>query len=123
MSRRKSRLALVTLLAMAALSPMTASGQRVMLWDKLDPSFVFGRGQHRVQSGAAPSKKSCADLYPIPEAAKGWTDCQAGQFSQCGGPEECTCNDPRDRLVWHECKQGSYARCEDDNTCEDSCRY
>ena len=56
----------------------------------------------------------------MPEAAKHWTGCKNGQFSQCGGPDDCSCNDSDDRLVWYDCKEGSYALCEDDNDCTDS---
>ena len=88
--------------------------------DRTDVLSTFTRHSQPVASGA---RKTCSQVYPIPEAAKHWTNCQSGQFSQCGGPDDCTCNDADDRLVWYECKEGSYARCEDDHTCVDSCRY
>ena len=106
------------LLATTLSLPAAARGPIPQL-DRFDPAFASWNGMHPVQT----ARKSCAEVYPTPEAAKHWTDCRSGQFSQCGGPDDCTCNDPDDRLVWYECKQGSYARCEDDHTCVDSCRY
>lgn len=88
--------------------------------DRIELLAAFSRGARNVNAGA---RKTCSEVYPMPEAAKHWTDCKSGQFSQCGGPDDCTCNDADDRLVWYECKEGSYARCEDDHTCVDSCRY
>ncbi|HSY63719.1 MAG TPA: hypothetical protein VK829_03925 [Terriglobales bacterium] len=94
-----------------------------------EPAAFLGKGnaafmrENRLQ-GAAPnpsaSKKSCSEVYPTPEAAKHWTDCKQGQYSQCGGPDDCGCQDGDDRLIWYDCKEGSYALCEDDNTCKDS---
>jgi hypothetical protein len=91
--------------------------------DQADRNLVRWNGTRSVASGAATGKKSCAEVYPVPEAAKNWTQCKTGQFSQCGGPEECTCPDKDDRLIFHDCKEGSYAICEDDHTCLDNCRY
>jgi len=96
--------------------------QNPSLLDKSDIASSFGTSAPNVLREVA-ARKSCSDVYPMPEAAKHWTDCKSGQFSQCGGPNDCTCNDPDDRLVWYECKEGSYARCEDDHTCVDTCRY
>jgi hypothetical protein len=64
-------------------------------------------------------KKTCSEQYPVPEAAKHWTGCQSGEYSQCGGPDECACAESDDRLIWYHCKEGSYPICEDDNTCTD----
>jgi len=64
-------------------------------------------------------KKDCSAVYPVPEAAKHWTGCQSGEYSQCGGPADCACTDDDDRLTWYHCKEGSYAVCEDDNTCKE----
>ncbi len=74
-----------------------------------------------VQSGGAipAGKKDCAAAYPTPEAAKHWTGCKSGEYSQCGGPPDCACSDDDDRLVWYHCKEGSYAICEDDNSCKE----
>ena len=40
-------------------------------------------------------------------------------FPRCGGPDDCACSESDDRLIWYHCKEGSYAVCEDDNTCEE----
>jgi hypothetical protein len=74
-----------------------------------------------IQGGPAnrPARKTCSEVYPVPEAAKHWTSCQSAEYSACGGPEECACTESDDRLIWYHCKEGSYPICEDDNTCED----
>jgi hypothetical protein len=86
--------------------------------DRADPIFGQWNGLHRVQAKAG--KKSCSEVYPMPEAAKHWTDCKEGNFSRCGGPPECSCSDADDKLVWYHCKEGDYARCQDDELCKDS---
>jgi hypothetical protein len=123
MPRRLILLFSLLLLGTGSSSVARTGPRSAVLWDRTDRGFNLWNGPGAPQSTPAPSSKSCSEVYPIPEAAKHWTDCKAGQFSRCGGPEECTCNDPGDRLVWYECKQGSYAHCEDDHTCADSCRY
>jgi hypothetical protein len=83
-----------------------------MLLDKSDPLVIRW-------SVSASKKKLCSETYPIPEAAKHWTNCASGEFSQCGGPVECSCSDADDKLVWYHCKEGDYARCEDDQLCKE----
>ena len=74
-----------------------------------------------VQDGPAniQKKKACTEVYPQPDASKHWTDCQSGEYSRCGGPDDCACGEDDDRLIWYHCKEGSFAICEDDNTCKD----
>ena len=85
--------------------------------NKADPEFV----RWSVQSGLSNTqkKKACSEAYPEPEAAKYWTECQSGEYSRCGGPDDCACSEDDDRLIWYHCKEGSFAVCEDDNTCKD----
>lgn len=119
MFKRASLLILVEFVAAAFLTTATDKAQPLLLIDKTDPGFVRGGGLQRVQAGAFPNKKSCSEVYPVPEAAKHWTECKSGQYSECGGPNDCACKDSDDRLTWYQCKEGSFAICEDDNTCKD----
>jgi|SRR5580704_16309300 hypothetical protein len=102
----------------------TAAGhaEPSVLQDKGKFDFIGGNHLRGVQSNPPGSnnKKSCSEVYPVPEASKHWTGCKQGQYSQCGGPDDCACQDGDDRLIWYDCKEGSYALCEDDNTCKDS---
>jgi hypothetical protein len=86
--------------------------------DNADPGSV----RWNIQSGlpSTQKKKACSEAYPVPEAAKRWTECNSGEYSRCGGPDDCVCSDDDDRLIWYHCKEGSFAICEDDNTCKDS---
>jgi hypothetical protein len=120
-----SRSSLIAIVCLGArLICAARDGRQSTSWlDQTDAGFTLRDGLTKVQSGRSSHKRSCSQVYPIPEATQHWTDCKAGQFSQCGGPEDCACDDPKERLVWHDCKEGSYARCEDDDTCVDSCRY
>jgi hypothetical protein len=63
------------------------------------------------------SKKACSVVYPVPQAAKNWTGCKSGEYSECGGPQDCTCGESDDRLIVYHCNEGSYSVCEDDNSC------
>jgi hypothetical protein len=84
------------------------------LWDGLDARS----GQRSVQSNGA-AKKSCSEVFPIPEAQKHWSQCEEIEASECGGPPQCACKLDA-RLVRFQCKEGSYAACvEDDKTCID----
>jgi hypothetical protein len=88
------------------------------LLDNGDPGSVH----LNIQTGLpnTQKKKACSEAYPMPEAAKRWTECHSGEYSRCGGPDDCVCSDDDDRLIWYHCNEGSFAVCEDDNTCKDS---
>ena len=63
-------------------------------------------------------KKSCSEVFPLPEAAKHWTQCEEGEYSGCGGPPQCACKSD-ERLFSIQCKEGSYFICKDNDTCAD----
>jgi hypothetical protein len=84
--------------------------------DRADIGFI--RHGLRPARSKAPDKKVCSEVYPVPEAAKHWSQCEGGEYSECGGPDQCACK-VDERLIWYHCKEGSYAVCEDDNTCVD----
>ena len=115
-------LILVELFVAAFLTTAADKARSTMPIEKADPDFAHQSGLQRVQAGAALKKKSCSEVYPVPDSAKHWTECKSGQFSECGGPNDCACKDPDDRLTWYDCKEGSFAVCQDDNTCRDSSR-
>jgi len=105
-------LRLSCLFAVSSLANAAGPRPADMLLDKSDPLVIRW-------SVSASKKKLCSETYPIPEAAKHWTNCASGEFSQCGGPVECSCSDADDKLVWYHCKEGDYARCEDDQLCKE----
>jgi len=91
----------------------TSTSARVLTSEEsLDNSEPSMRGSSK--------KKSCSEIYPFPQAASKWTNCKSGEFSQCGGPAECSCAEADDTLVWYHCKEGDYARCQDDTLCKES---
>lgn len=100
----------------------TAAGHSELLapLGKGNSDFIRGNLLQAGPSFPVPHKKSCSEVYPVPEASKHWSGCKQGQHSECGGPDDCACQDEDDRLIWYDCKEGSYALCEDDNTCKDS---
>jgi hypothetical protein len=110
-SNVRALLGVLFLFAVSGLA--SAAGPPGPLLDKSDPSMI----RWRLVPASAPRRKLCSEVYPLPEAAKHWTDCHSGEYSRCGGPAECSCAEADDKLVWYHCKEGDYARCEDDALC------
>jgi hypothetical protein len=109
-------LGIVLLLGATCSLPAADHVQQLASLDKADIGFV--RDGLRLARSNVPNKKACSEVYPVPEAEKHWSQCEGGEFSQCGGPDQCACK-LDERLTWYHCKEGSYALCEDDNTCAD----
>jgi hypothetical protein len=93
----------------------------VPLSDRHNPSLAFSpshldeRDLHLPQtffkSGfAADQRRACDKVYPLPDGYENWSDCERGEFTECGGPQQCACI-PEQRLVTFRCKQGTYNQC------------
>jgi hypothetical protein len=111
----KSALGVLILLA-AAVCASAADGSKALLPDNL----LVQPAKYSVHASPG-AKKSCADVFPIPEARKHWSECEEIEYSECGGPpSQCACQKNDERLVRIQCKEGSYSICkEDDDGCKD----
>jgi hypothetical protein len=113
--KHSSSLVVLILFGVATCASAGDSSKSLLLPDTLN----VVPAKHSIQSNGAPRKKSCSEVFPIPEAQKHWNQCEESEASECGGPPECACKNDA-RLVRFQCKEGSYAACvEDDKTCID----
>jgi hypothetical protein len=63
-----------------------------------------------------PAKKSCTEVYPLPDGYDKWNDCTTKGQSACGGPQQCACNSSQ-VLVTYTCQEGTYNICKADASC------
>jgi hypothetical protein len=62
-------------------------------------------------------RKSCSEVYPIPQGSELWKSCQDVGRSACGGPDQCLCGQ-NERLVTFKCDEGTLNKCVQDSACK-----